>query len=139
MITSLDVQVAVVSSLRSFISSGRITPAILDVSEFNYQSTDFEYPCLRTQVGPVTPMQRNGECQPVTAALEVIAFSEDPSSLEVQTIVKEVVNNFSNFRLTVDGTKSNPVRVLNTVSPIPLGQRGWSQHVSLEIEIPGRP
>lgn len=134
MIGILELQTALISKLQAL---DPITNIPSDVAGYRYQGAQYVYPCVRVRVGPVTPRQRAGACQPITAAFEVIAFSEDESPLEVMTIAKDVVNSLNNVRLTVGSNKGNPIRIIQVVDPIPLSeQRGWAEHILMEIEVP---
>jgi hypothetical protein len=136
MIAINDVQAALITRLSALIAAGTITPAGMVVQEFNAQSRSYTYPCLRIRVGPISLEQNNGECQPVIASFEVIAYSEQPSSLQASQIIGSVMRALNNKRLAVGSVNSSPIRVLQPTSPVPISDRGWAEHMLAECEIP---
>lgn len=135
MIGTVDVKKALIARLTAVATPVTTIPA--DIAEFNYQGAQFTYPCVRVRVGPLSPRQRAGSCQPMDINFEIIAYSENPNSEQVSTIAEDIENSFKNVRLVINGKTANPVRVLQIIEPLPLPeQRGWVQHILMSCEVP---
>ena len=136
MISTFDVQTSLIAQLNALITAGTITPSTLTCAEFNYQGSDYSYPCLRVSVD-LSTRARNGGCQPTIAAITIIAYSEQPSSGQAAGIAESVAEALNNRRLTIESLSSSPLRAMSMPKPVPLGgERGWATHVTAECEVP---
>lgn len=111
-----------------------------DIAEFNYQSTDYTFPCLRAHVISLTPGPRNGNCVRVICNFEVVAYSESESSAGVAALAKTVEVAVSNKPLIIGSVQSTPVRIMSVPGPIPMPtQRGWAAHVIMSCDVSSAP
>jgi hypothetical protein len=129
MISSELIQAALIAKATS---SATLTAAPLSsgtVLEYNYQGTDWSYPCVRLQLESNNKdIDSLGSC-PSVAEFSWYVFSEQGSSKQANQLAGRVVAAFEDLSFTQNGIKFSKIKILENIPAIRQDVRTWRAQV----------
>lgn len=118
---ALIAKVDTTSAIQAYFPSGT-------VSEYNFQGTDWIYPCVRLQLDPQIDSVSGNKC-PSTIEFSWYIFSEKQTSKEADQIAGVFVSVFRDLSFTRNSIKFSGVQILENIPAIKQDVRTWRAQV----------
>lgn len=119
----------------ALIAKADTTPAILaipiasgTVSEYNFQGTDWVYPCVRLQLDPQTDVLSGNKC-PSFIEFSWYILSEHQSSEQADQIAGVFASVFRDLSFTRNSIKFSGIQILENIPAIKQDARTWRAQV----------
>lgn len=98
------------------------------ISEYNFQGTDWNYPCARLQLDPQIDAVSGNKC-PSTVEFSWYIFSEKQTSKEADQIAGVFVAVFRDLSFTRNGIKFSGTQILENIPAIKQDVRTWRAQI----------
>lgn len=99
------------------------------VLEYNYQGTDWTYPCGRIIVEDQTEQSEDTQGCPSWVDFSIYVFSEKGSSKEADQIAGAIVSSFRGLSFAKNNIKFVRVRIVENIPAIKQDERVWRAQV----------
>ncbi len=119
----------------ALINKGNSTPAIQaylpsgTVLEYNFQGTDWTYPCARLHVEDQTDQSEDTSGCPSWVEFSWYIFSESGSSKQADQIAGVFVAAFRGLSFTRNNIKFGKVKILENIPAIKQDERTWRAQI----------
>jgi|SRR5690348_10725929 len=130
MISSLKVQTSTIAWIKA--RPAMIAPIVVDeVRESEWQGNQFVYPNIRVRVLDLSNLLRN-RCNVTDAPIDIIINSNQPSSLEAETIADAVITGMQGRTFTQSGVRFTSIIARQTPAFRVEGEGIWRSVVHLQ-------
>lgn len=99
------------------------------VTEYNYQGTDWTYPCARLQIEGQTDVSGDTVHCPSYLDWSFYVFSEKGTSKECNQVAAKFVNSFRGLSFTRNSIKFVRVTILENIPAIRVDDRTWRAQI----------
>lgn len=130
MISSLKVQRATIAWMKARAAVVASVPAN-EIRESEWQGNDFVYPNLRVRVLDLSNILRN-RCNVTDAPIDIIVNSNQPSSLEAETIADIIITEMEGRTFTQSGVRFTSIIARQTPAFRVEGEGIWRGVVHLQ-------
>jgi hypothetical protein len=124
MITNREVQIALVTYLKTITAVTSLLANSDEVREDQWQGTDFLYPCIRVRTNLIVP-NKNPKCSLADASFSILCYSEKKSSMEAETIGKAVAEQLHGRQFTASGVRFASILATSIVPAVAKENNTW--------------
>lgn len=140
MVNNSDIQQFLVQSLLSFATATNLLPDNVEVREDNWHGKEYSYPNVRVKL--LNQDVGDDYCSYSTAFVEIVVFSEEPSSDECNDIAFSIAEylhqkTISDTVVTNDSIRKISVSVSNLGGAESVGEI-WQVRIQTKVKITGK-
>jgi len=128
MITNEDIKTGLIAYIKSKSTITDVLANSDEVREFQWQGTEFSYPCTRLRIIENVPYN---DCAYSVVICSFLVFSQDASSKEADEITGIIANELHETSFSSSGVKYN-LWVTNLIPAVRQDERTWRSEVMLK-------